>query len=233
VALLTLAEHKTWAGITTTDSTRDAALQEMIDEAIDAVKSYCNNGELEATEYTQILDSPPTTAIILPYTPVVIDSEDSESFQLWKNDSANGDPSLFTDEFLLEMYLDYVLDIGPANITTSDTGIVRFMNRAVGVNYERPLYSLGLKIVPIRKSIKVVYTAGYETIPPRLQAALNLIVRKLYNMRKLGIPMNSESLNGYSYSGQGAATANGIVGGDPTVQQMLRSFCRPQIGGYY
>ncbi len=207
----------------------------MIAEANDAVIRYCRNGNLEATEYTQILNAPPHTSIILPFAPVIYapDADTPIDFQLYRCDSAYGDPSAFTSDNLLTMFSDYVLDIGPTDITTSESGIVRFLNGAAGVNYERPIYSLAVKLIPIYGALKVVYTAGFATVPASIKAALNIIVRKLYNLRKLGVPLTSESLNGYSYSSQSNASANGIIQGDPTIQQMLRPFCRPQIGGYY
>lgn len=232
--LLTLSEALAFAGITTSDPTRDAVLSAMIAEAIDAVKRYLNNGEIEQTQYTVILDLPTYPSIVLPYFPVTYapSADPAINFQMWINPNANGDPSLFTDpDFLLTPYRDYYLDMGQANITTSQSGIVRFVNgSAFFASYERPLYSLAVKAVPTRGAVKVVYTAGYATVPPAIKGALNLIVRKLFNSRKYGGPYASESLVGYSYSLQG--NANGILWGDPTIRQMLATFARPQVGSY-
>lgn len=214
---------------------RDAALTAMIAEASDAVIRYCNNGSLEATQYTQILDAPPGSVIITPYAPVIYkpDADPPINFELYKLDSANGDPSAFTSNNLLTIYQDYILDMGPRDVTHSESGIVRFLRTPIALQFERPIYSLAVKLVPIRGAIKVVYTAGYETVPASIKMVLNLIVRRLFNMRKLGVPLTSESLNGYSYSSQGTATADGIITGDPTIQKALRTTERPQIGGYY
>lgn len=235
MALLTLAEHKAFASLTTNDPARDAALTAMIAEASDAVIRHCNNGSLEATQYTQILDAIPQNSIILPYAPVIYkpNADPAIDFQLYRLDTANGDPSAFTSANLLTIYRDYILDMGPTDVEHSLTGIVRFLNAPIGLNFERPLYSLAVKLVPIRGAIKVVYTAGYETVPASIKMVINLVVRRLFNLRKLGVPLTSESLNGYSYSSQGTATADGIITGDPTISRVLRSFCRPQIGGYY
>ncbi len=229
MALLTLAEHKTFAGITTSDPVRDASLSVIIDEACDAVIRFCQNGNIEQTAYTIILDAPSYPALVLPYTPVLV-----AGFELYLNWDANGNPAAFTSGDLKTMYDYYALDVGPANVTTCESGIVRLINNNVwGWNRERPIYSLHLKIVPIRGAIKVVYTAGYATVPPAIKSAINLITRKIYNMRKLGVPVVSESLNGYSYSAQGTASAEGIIQGDPTIRAMLKTFCRPQIGSYF
>lgn len=207
---------------------RDASLSAMIDEAIDAVKRYTMNGALEATEYTQIIDAPPQTTLIIPYAPVSV-----AGFEFYLNVQANGDPAAFTSAFLLTMYQDYVLDVGPTDALTSESGLVRSLQGAWGIWFERPIYSLTNRLMPVRGAIKLVYTAGYATVPQSIKAALNLIVRKLFNMRKDGVPAISESLNGYSISRQNSATADGIIQGDPTIRNLLKTFCRPQVGSYF
>lgn len=234
MALLTLTEARAFAGITDNNPTRDASLQMMIDEAIDAVKRYCNNGDIERTEYTAILPLPLHPTLICPFAPVTYDPDADTpiDFQLYVNPGAFGDPSAFTSDFLLEPYTDYALDMGPTNVTVSESGLVRFINGQLFVNRERPTYSLSTKLIPTYGAVKLVYTAGYATVPPAVKGALNIIVRKLFNMRKDGAPAVSESLNGYAITRQSSATANGVLFGDPTVRDMLKTFCRPQIGGY-
>ncbi len=210
-------------------------MQEIIDEAISAVLAYCQNGTLELAEYTQILNLPSYPSLIVPFAPVTYapDAETPIDFSLWIKNDANGDPAAFTSDHLLRPYIDYVLETGPTNITVSDSGIVRFLNGVWAVNRERPVYSLATKIIPGYGSVKVTYTAGYATTPPMLRMVLNLIVRKIYNARKLGVPITSESLNGYSYSTNSNITADGLITGDPSVQKSLRTFCRPQVGSYF
>jgi hypothetical protein len=229
-----LTQAKTYVGILTTDTTRDATLQEIIDEACDAVLYYCRNGNLVQTQYTQVLDLPSYTSLVLPFTPVTYAplAVAPIDLQLYINVDANSDPSKFTSANLMTPYVDYCLDMGAVDPTVSDSGIVRLINGVFGVQRERPLYSLSTKIVPMRGAVKAVYTAGYATVPPSLRGALQLIVRKIYNMRKDGVPAVSESLNSYSISRQQNATANGIIQGDPTIRDMLKPFCRPQIGSY-
>lgn len=235
IALLTLAQHKVFAGITTTDTTRDASLQEIIDEAISAVLEYCQNGTLELTQYTQILNLPSYPSLIVPFAPVTYapDADTPIDFSLYVYNNARGDPSAFTSDHLLRPYIDYVLETGPTNITVSDSGIVRFLNGVWFINRDRPVYSLSTKIIPSYGAVKVVYTAGYATTPPMLRMVLNLIVRKIFNARKIGAPIVSESLNGYSYSTNSNITADGLITGDPTIQKSLRTFCRPQVGSYF
>lgn len=231
MALLTLAEAREFAGLTRDDAARDASLQAMIAEAIDAVKQHCQNGEIERTQYTQILDAPPSTKIILPYAPVYYNPP-TYDFQIYRNPEANGDPLAFTSQHLLTIFRDYTLEkLGVPDPYTAGPGIVNFFNVSVAMNYARPLYSLATKPVPVPGAIKVVYYAGYATAPYAIKMALNLIVRKLFNMRKDGVRALSESLNGYSISRE--SMPEGIIAGDPTIRKALAPFCRPQVSGYY
>lgn len=233
--LLSLSEAKVFASITTNDPVRDAALQAMIDEAADAVKRWCQNGNLERTQYTQIMALPSYPTLILPYGPVhyAPDADPAIDLQIYVNVGAWGQPDQFTSGYLLQPYQDWVLETGPTDITTSESGLVRLVSGVQGVNRERPLYSLAVKVVPTWGAVKVVYTAGYATVPASIKAAMNLIVRKLYNARKDGVPAVSESLNGYAISRQNSATAEGMITGDPTIRGLLKTFCRPQIGSYF
>ncbi len=231
MALLTLQEYLQFRGGVAPSSTDQSSFAAIIPEAIDAVKRFLQNGNIEQTTYTIVMDAPVNPSLILPYAPVVADPA---YFFLYVNWQANGDPAAFTSDFLNVMYRDYLLDVGPSDTTTCESGIVRLVaNNIWGLNRERPPYSLSLKLTPLRGAIKVVYKAGYATVPPAIKAALSLIVSKIFNMRKLGIPLVSESLNGYSYSGQNAATADGIIQGDPTIRNLLKTFARPQVGSYY
>jgi len=232
--LLSLTEHKQFASIVTNDPVRDASLQAIIDETTDSILRYCNNGNILQSTYTQILPLPITPSLLLPFAPVIYAPSATPTpidLQIYINVCANGDPAQFTSETLTTPYSDWILDTY-SDITTSESGIVKFTNGTWFFSRERPIYSLGVKITPTPGAVKVVYTAGYTTVPSAIKGAINLITRKIYNARKLGFPVVSESLAGYSYSGQQSATANGVLQGDPTIRQMLAPFCRPQIGGY-
>lgn len=227
ISLSSLSNYKTWAGITSTDATRDAALTVQLQAAEDAVKRFTRSF-LEEADYTIVMDAPNAMSLRLPQSPVSL-----TDFSLWSNADANGDPDEFDDEHLLVMYEDYVLDPSPDDVTTSKSGIVRSLRGYWGIARERPYYSLATKLVPVRGALKITYTAGYATIPPSIVAAVHLITAKLYAMRKLGLPLNSENLNGYGYSTQSAATANGIIEGDPTIRDLLMKFGRPiSVGSY-
>lgn len=207
-------------------------MQEIIDETISAVLQHCQNGALERTAYTQILNLPSYPSLVVPFAPVVYapNAGTPIDFSLYISTTARGDPDAFTSDHLLRPYIDYILETGPTDITTSESGVVRFINGIWFVNRERPVYSLSTKIVPAYGAVKLVYTAGYDPVPATLRLALNLIVRKVFNARKIGAPISSESLNGYSYSTNSNVTSEGLITGDPGVRKSLATFCRPQVG---
>lgn len=223
---------KAFSGLCGVDSARDASLNEMIDEVSDAITRYLQNGNLLRTTYTVILNAPTYPALVLPFAPVKFDPDTFDLF-IWFNSNAQGDPTQFTDDFLLTPYTDWTLETGLTDSTTSENGIVRFQNGIYGFGRERPVYSLTTKVVPLYGCLKVQYVAGYDPIPAALRGAVNIVVMKLYNARRTGVAMTSESLGGYSYSAQGSATADGIITGDPTVRKMLSTFSRPQVGNYH
>ncbi len=226
--LITLTEAKAFASLTTTDVARDAALQAMIEEASDAVVRYCHNGSLTSAAYSVILPAPAYPTLVLSHFPVLI-----SSVQIWLNWQANGDPSLFTTPFLLTPYTDYTIDASPDDATLSESALVRSLRWYWGYQAYRPLNKLAAQVTPIAGAIKATYTAGYTTIPASIKMAVNLIVRKLFNMRRNGLPFSGEALNSYSYSLQSNLNAEGIIQGDPTIRSALHPFCRPQVGSYF
>lgn len=228
MAILTLALYKEFTGITSTDATRDAALTVMIAEVNDAILRYLNNGAIEQQSYTVIMAAPVSVNLVLPVVPVL-----ASSLQIYLNTQAQGDPAAFTSDTLLTPYTDYMLDVGQTDATTSQTGIVRNLSSAWGVWWARPPASLAPILIPVPGAIKAVFTAGYATVPPSIQAAASLIVSKLYAMRKIGAPAVSESLQAYSRSLQSTATANGILQGDPTIKSLLMPFGRKVYVGSY
>lgn len=224
--LTTLAAYKAWLGYSASD--RDAIYTAIITGVDDAVKRYLKQN-IEQQTYTIVMDAPNDVNFSLPQLPVTITGT-----QLYVNWFANGDPSAFTSKDLLTLYTDYIIDPSPDDATVSTTGLVRFMQGWWGVWYQRNGYILTPKAVPAYGAMKIVYQAGYATIPQSIVEAVNLITSKIYNMRRLGLPLVGESLNGYSYSSQSAATALGILQGDPTIRSFLKPFGRQIfVGSYY
>jgi hypothetical protein len=227
MSLTTITAYKIWLADTSVNAARDSAWSAMLLEAEDAVKKYLRQG-IESASYTSYISGGPFTTFVLPQVPVSL-----SGFAVYRNDSASGDPADFGADNLLTMYEDYVLDTSPADNSTSVTGMVRSLAGAWGYYRERPLGTLASKWVLDPKNIKVTYTAGYATVPASIVLAVHLLTSKIWHMRKRGFPVTSESLNGYSYSAQGTATAEGILQGDPTIKNLLRPFGRQFFVGSY
>ncbi len=223
-----MEQYKVQVGIVADDPTRDASLQAFIVEANDAVLRFLKNGQIELTSYTVILDAPVSTNLVLPIVPVL-----ASSLVIYLNQNAQGDPAAFTAGTLLVPYRDYLLDTGPNDILYSNTGIVRNLSAAWGVWYQRQPLSLAPQLIPAPKAIKATFTAGYPTVPPSIQAAMVLIVSRLYNMRKTGYPLVGEGLQSYNYQSQSTASADGVIQGDPTVRSLLKPFGRQIFVGMY
>jgi hypothetical protein len=223
MALLTLAQYYTFAGLTA--SSKDAQYQQMIDECIDAVLKYLNNGTIESSSYSLILPAPARPVLYFPHFPIL-----KSSLQVWLNLNANGRDSYFTSEDLLVEGQDYVLQMGPNDALYSYTSRIDSLAGPFGSGfYVRPIYSLASRLQANPGSIKATYTAGWPTVPPSLQAAICLMVSRLYQMRKSGIFYTSSSWNGYSESG----TAPLTLFNDPMIRGMLRPFGRGiAVGGY-
>lgn len=199
-----------------------------IAEVNDAILRFLKNGAIEETTYTVIMAAPVAVTLVLPVVPVL-----ASSLQIYLNVQAQGDPSLFTASTLLTPYTDYMLDVGQTDATTSQTGLVRNLTGAWSVWYGRPPLALANALLPTPGAIKCVFTAGYATVPPSIVSAACLAVSKLYNMRRQGMPATNESLQSYSIGYQSAATANGIIQGDPTIRAMLQPFGRHIFVGSY
>lgn len=227
MAITSLQNYKAWLGDTSVNAARDSAWTVMIAEAEDAVKKYLRQG-VESASYTSILSGGPVTHFVLPQIPVAV-----SGFALYRNDSANGESAAFTSDHLLTMYTDYVLDLAPDDATVSRTGIVRTLGSTWGSSRERSVYSLTPRLVPTPGNLKVTYTAGYSTVPGSIVLAVHILTSKIWHLRKRGVPTVSESLNGYSFSSQNSATAEGVLQGDPTIRRLLAPFGRQVFVGSY
>lgn len=71
-------------------------------------------------------------------------------------------------------------------------------------------------------NLKIVYTAGYATIPDDLQLACDMMTMFLIRNVPSGAPLTSESLGAYSYS-----VGSGLIGSHPelgSVKQLLSPY---------
>lgn len=215
--LTSLSNYKTFAGITTTNATRDASLTALIAAVDRAVKRRCRT-LFEAATYTDVVLTPPASDR-LPLRQVPVRSVTS----VYLNPAANGDPAAFTSDHLLTAYEDYYLEMTEEGYSRS--GILRRTRGRVwgaaglvagfsaGASAGWPgfggVYTSGgltRSVGPAPGSIKITFLAGYTTIPEDVVLAVHLAVSRLYQMRRFGTPPSSASLNGASYSLAGDAS---------------------------
>lgn len=224
MALVTLSYYKTFVSYSASD--RDTLYQQLIDECSDAVIQYLKNGSLEATSYTVCLPAPPRRNLVLPHFPIL-----ASSLVIKVNLEANGDVTAFTSDDLLTAGTGYVLETGPDNATYSRSGKVTLLNGTWSPgNWVRPMNALSARVEGTQGAVLATYTAGWATVPPSLQAAICLLVSRLYLLRKRGMLASSSSWNGASQSLQ---TPLALLQEDPTIRSMLKPFGRGIfVGGY-
>lgn len=217
MAIITANDWMAWSGTTVTGAelTSLTAICSQVDSAIKARL----NRTLESASYTLVLDAPATNPLIMSrWAPIAV-----SGFTLYYNANAQGDSSEFTTDDELTMYSDYMLDLGPDNLTHSLSGLVVNLKGAWGVQGWRPNYSIAFQTVGIPGSIKVTFTGGYTTIPPAIVEAACLAVSKIRRMRQAGTGVQSESWNGDSYSLASNAYTYGIFG-DPVIAGLLNMY---------
>lgn len=217
MAIQTLAGYKTWAGITSTDATRDASLTAILTEVNAAISRLCRPWLFERVTMTSvILDAPLDDQLILPNIPV------PSITSLYLNWSANGDPAAFTSADLLTNYMGYLLDINDKVNSWSTTGIVYCRGGAWSNSWgqgslnwggERrwPVNRLASTLTPGRGAVKATFPAGCLTVPEEVVLCANLATSMIYQRRTYGMPVQSESWNGESYSLAGPFTATAAL----------------------
>lgn len=220
MALLTLAELKTRAGITSTDATRDASLTQLISDVDAAVKRLTGQNIEQATYTDKILDAPVNSKILrLPQWPV------SSVTSLYLNWDAKGDPAAFTSDDLLTAYTDYRLVVDDFVNARSRRGAVEILTRTYWAYWQERALSMPLttRLADCPGAVKCTWVAGYATVPDDLKGAVASAVMLLYDRRQTGRPLTSESWNGRSVSYDGAFTATAAVQ-SPDVWQVVRHY---------
>ncbi len=243
--LTTLSAYKTFAGISTTNATRDASLTALITAVSEAVKRRCRT-RFEAATYTGIVLTPPASdKLCLRQVPV------RSITSVYLNPSANGDPAAFTSDHLLTAYEDYYLETTEEGYSRS--GIVRRTRGkawgSAGLVQGFAVGTFGLvsglpgglaltgggggltrSVGPAPGSLKVTYAAGYLTVPEPVALAVHLAVSRLYQIRKVGVGLGSESWNAYSYSAaQVDAKAVAGVLSSPEIAGLLAAYIDPAL----
>jgi hypothetical protein len=174
-----------------------------------------------------IHDAPPSRDLLLHRRPVR-----SVTSVYWRPD-ANGLVSRFTSEYLLDNTdnAEYQLLIDDPVNGLAGGGILRRVGRVWGSS--RVVYPdrLASTLVPERGSLKITYAAGPLTVPEDIQGAAVLAVSMLMRRKVDGMPLTSESWNGWSGSWAGPYTATAVIQ-SPDVQAMLSPYLPGlRIGG--
>ncbi len=191
MALTTRTKVKLHLGIS--DTSEDSLLDQLILEVDAWIKKQCGR-DLESTSYTEFYEGTGTQILRLRHTPVTAITtvhEDNDAY--WAQGS-----SAFGTESLLTAGTEYALQTRVSG--TSYTGLL-FRIGAVWPSVRR--FSRGLLIgsaIPGLGNIKVAYTAGYSSVPADLELLANILVAVLRRNAQHGDDVQSESLNGYSYT---------------------------------
>lgn len=234
--LLSLANYKALAGITSTDATRDAALTAALAAADAAIKKWCRT-HFEQQTLTEYYDPPMSDLLVLRQLPVAsvtsIVSDPNGHYGQGADAFAGASATTYTAG------TDYALLLDQSGL--SRTGTVRRIGRPWGyggaaaggswpwaVAGGQPLGGgLVRRFGPTPGSLRVIYVSGFSAVPADVEAAASLLATHLYNRRKTGFPTTSESYNGYSagYAVPAATVeATQLLGGDPVITQLLGGY---------
>lgn len=186
-------------------SDRDTVYAALLEAVSDAVVRRLRNPIASAT-YTEYYDAPLTDTLVLRQRPVTAVTS------VLYHAGSNGDPSLFdATADALAQYSDWLLEVDQPD-GSSRCGILRrTSSSAWGVRPRRPVGRLANRLDPDRRAVKVTYTAGYSPVPPSLLKAINLMTARLYLMMPDGVPLTSESWNGYTKTPWLQAMADGLL----------------------
>lgn len=208
MALVGIDEFKTWLGITSTSE--DAQLQMFLDGASAAVTEYTGMDFTTRTYPTASDDGSGDNGIycgnwhdriILRQGPVT--SVTSVHLDGSANFATNPSGAFATATLLVEG-TDYVVEWdGCLPGTSTKCCRSRFLRKIGGVWPGITAFTAGAVIGQAgmaRGNIKVVYTAGYSTLPISIKTAILQLATAVRHDSDKGNQVQSESLGGYSYS---------------------------------
>lgn len=198
MALTTAATIKTLLGFS--DTSLDAVLAILIPQADEMIKGYLQR-EIEQATYTEYYSGSGNQVIVLNQTPVQSITSVNEDRDGYFGDGTDAFPAAS----LLVEGTDYVLRKDDATATeVSKSGILYRIGKA----WPRPSVRLQGQLASAPGlglgNIKVVYVAGWATVPSDIQFAANKLVTSMLQSRSLQGPLESESIEDYSYTIAGA-----------------------------
>ena len=175
-------------------------LTALVEQADAAIKKYCGR-TLESATFTEYPKGYHTRSLRLKEQPVTS---------------------------ITSVHVDSLREFNASTLLTAGTDYQLINNMLFRVNGVWPgarENRFGLLFdaqVPSDGVIKVVYVAGYATVPADLTLAADMLVAYLLQSRISAAPYNSESLEDYSYSRDGA-------GNEPMIPATIRAYLAPYV----
>ena len=190
MALTTLADLKTYLGIS--DSSEDALLNLLIADADAAILGYIGR-TIEQATLTEYYSGDGTQMLVLKQRPVtaVTSVHVDQSGYSGQGSGAFASSTEWTagEDFYIRTVVENESNTGEL-VAIKGPGTFR----ADGTAQTWGEWPLGTG------NIKVVYTAGYSTVPGDLAAACRILVAWMRASRDNGMPVKSEKLGSYSYT---------------------------------
>jgi len=198
MAFTTKENIKTLLGVS--DTSLDAVLAVLIPQADEMIKGYLQL-EIEQATYTEYYSGAGNQSLVLNQTPVQSITSVNEDRDGYYGDGTDAFPA----SSLLVEGTDYVLRKDDATATElSKSGILYRIGKAWPRPYSRLRGQLASAPGLGLGNIKVVYVAGWTTVPADIQFAANKLVTSMLQSRGLQGPLESESIEDYSYTIAGA-----------------------------
>lgn len=193
MALTTVDYVKTVSNIVGT--TYDAQISALLDAASAEIKAYLGI-EVEQATYTEYYTGNNTTRLALRQIPVTSITSVSIKSDGYFDQKSPG----FGAEDVITEGVGYVLDRSPG-VSLSKSGILfRIGTVWPMLNRVYSMYRLTTDLGPTWGNIKVVYTAGYATVPNDIQLACAMLTNLLRNtLPHGGRYLEAEKLKDWSY----------------------------------
>ena len=223
MALVTRATLKLFLGLASTDTAQDTALDMHIDQCSARIETFCKR-IFAAADYTSYLVGNGDRFLPLPQGPInSVASVNEDYYAFWGQA-----PNAFASSTLLTAGTDYaIVKDQPGGI--SKCALLYRINTV----WPKPLTYVGGTISPQNLdgvgNLKIVFNAGYATIPYDIQQACCFLVAAVKRIAKLGVPTTSEGWEDYNYSLQQAA-ADAIGGLPPDTLATLMRYRYTSVG---
>lgn len=206
MALSDLTALKIALGIAASNTSRDNVLEQALNAADRAIKSYCKRA-LEYASYTWYLNGSGMPELVLPQRPVV----SITSVNLDSRGFFGRGVDAFASDTLLTEGVDYVLKYDDPEGGRSQSGILLRISGGAHPNdsyfwpAQQPQGTLTARVSPYWPrgigNVKILAVAGYQTVPEDLAAACHMLAVWLWkNIPRGGVPLGSERFEEYGYS---------------------------------